>query len=99
RRRHPRFSRDWSSDVCSSDLGEMAPIVDAAILPSGELGVFRGEGSVRLRTEEIDLRSNELTYDAIGQSLEATTNVYFKQDTLERSEERRAARGTSPAIK
>src|SRR5690606_39497264 len=20
-RRHPRFSRDWSSDVCSSDLG------------------------------------------------------------------------------
>src|SRR5690606_40562215 len=23
RRRHTRFSRDWSSDVCSSDLGEM----------------------------------------------------------------------------
>src|SRR5690606_39829588 len=22
RRRHPRFSRDWSSDVCSSDLPE-----------------------------------------------------------------------------
>src|SRR5690606_19324767 len=24
RRRHTRFSRDWSSDVCSSDLNEMA---------------------------------------------------------------------------
>src|SRR5690606_18459075 len=24
RRRHTRFSRDWSSDVCSSDLGDMA---------------------------------------------------------------------------
>src|SRR5690606_41210318 len=24
RRRHTRFSRDWSSDVCSSDLGERA---------------------------------------------------------------------------
>src|SRR5690606_40880934 len=24
RRRHTRFSRDWSSDVCSSDLGEKA---------------------------------------------------------------------------
>src|SRR5207302_7331971 len=24
RRRHTRFSRDWSSDVCSSDLGLMA---------------------------------------------------------------------------
>src|SRR5690606_28172121 len=23
RRRHTRFSRDWSSDVCSSDLGKM----------------------------------------------------------------------------
>src|SRR5690606_41202450 len=25
RRRHTRFSRDWSSDVCSSDLGAGAP--------------------------------------------------------------------------
>src|SRR5690606_40840229 len=24
RRRHTRFSRDWSSDVCSSDLGHFA---------------------------------------------------------------------------
>src|SRR5690606_39962388 len=23
RRRHTRFSRDWSSDVCSSDLGQV----------------------------------------------------------------------------
>src|SRR5690606_39849047 len=25
RRRHTRFSRDWSSDVCSSDLRAMTP--------------------------------------------------------------------------
>src|SRR5690606_40163749 len=25
RRRHTRFSRDWSSDVCSSDLGTLGP--------------------------------------------------------------------------
>src|SRR5690606_41047490 len=25
RRRHTRFSRDWSSDVCSSDLAPLAP--------------------------------------------------------------------------
>src|SRR5690606_41150772 len=25
RRRHTRFSRDWSSDVCSSDLATLAP--------------------------------------------------------------------------
>src|SRR5690606_39957845 len=29
RRRHTRFSRDWSSDVCSSDLDEFAWIVDS----------------------------------------------------------------------
>src|SRR5690606_40328301 len=27
RRRHTRFSRDWSSDVCSSDLGERFELV------------------------------------------------------------------------
>src|SRR5690606_6265582 len=31
RRRHTRFSRDWSSDVCSSDLDEnIAHVVDTA---------------------------------------------------------------------
>src|SRR5690606_40478097 len=28
RRRHTRFSRDWSSDVCSSDLRRWTPILD-----------------------------------------------------------------------
>src|SRR5690606_39834218 len=29
RRRHTRFSRDWSSDVCSSDLGDGIPYYSA----------------------------------------------------------------------
>src|SRR5690606_41138667 len=32
RRRHTRFSRDWSSDVCSSDLGA-SPDVQVALAP------------------------------------------------------------------
>src|SRR5215475_7573875 len=32
RRRHTRFSRDWSSDVCSSDLG---PDIVAGVLATG----------------------------------------------------------------
>src|SRR5690606_38719615 len=28
RRRHTRFSRDWSSDVCSSDLSKMLEVID-----------------------------------------------------------------------
>src|SRR5690606_39475474 len=35
RRRHTRFSRDWSSDVCSSDLTPAPQIV-----PTGELKGF-----------------------------------------------------------
>src|SRR5690606_40803636 len=31
RRRHTRFSRDWSSDVCSSDLVESALVEYSAI--------------------------------------------------------------------
>src|SRR5690606_39658950 len=40
RRRHTRFSRDWSSDVCSSDLG-----VSQATIQKG-LGVARFDPNV-----------------------------------------------------
>src|SRR5690606_17943791 len=45
RRRHTRFSRDWSSDVCSSDLGDDALGQEgpALILPSEERLRQRGE--------------------------------------------------------
>src|SRR5690606_40104269 len=33
RRRHTRFSRDWSSDVCSSDLGKDDFIFAITLLP------------------------------------------------------------------
>src|SRR5690606_40446888 len=32
RRRHTRFSRDWSSDVCSSDLGMVARSIRTNVL-------------------------------------------------------------------
>src|SRR5690606_41058057 len=31
RRRHTRFSRDWSSDVCSSDLSSAALTIDGIV--------------------------------------------------------------------
>src|SRR3712207_7784125 len=33
RRRHTRYWRDWSSDVCSSDLRQLAPQFDSALYP------------------------------------------------------------------
>src|SRR5436309_7454540 len=50
RRRHTRFSRDWSSDVCSSDLGALfcvcRPIMDGACIlcvPKTRFGNIGGE--------------------------------------------------------
>src|SRR2546422_4157871 len=47
RRRHTRCSRDWSSDVCSSDLERLLPAVHPAELPrqrSGARGGLRQRG-------------------------------------------------------
>src|SRR5690606_40344565 len=46
RRRHTRFSRDWSSDVCSSDLGGPGevPAALAAAGTGGDRGA-RAEGA------------------------------------------------------
>src|SRR5215475_5257342 len=42
RRRHTRFSRDWSSDVCSSDLLPPAPVPQNLSFAPEALGWFRG---------------------------------------------------------
>src|SRR5690606_39894532 len=39
RRRHTRFSRDWSSDVCSSDLG-----IERRVRALGTLELMQKEG-------------------------------------------------------
>src|SRR3712207_8307907 len=58
RRRHTRYWRDWSSDVCSSDLPEhqAALLVDDRVAPVADLRDVRVEaGADRLG----DLRSEE----------------------------------------
>src|SRR5690606_40092670 len=42
RRRHTRFSRDWSSDVCSSDLKWDLPVIDPISFQSTRPDVFFG---------------------------------------------------------
>src|SRR5690606_39878946 len=53
RRRHTRFSRDWSSDVCSSDLLGCASSNEPRRVPNGPAGA-RGAHSAHLssRSEE-----------------------------------------------
>src|SRR5690606_41090618 len=48
RRRHTRFSRDWSSDVCSSDLVELDEVARRMTVtsPTGEVERFGPESSI-----------------------------------------------------
>src|SRR6266511_4626000 len=59
RRRHTRFSRDWSSDVCSSDLRSgavsvVAPIIACEGAVAAALAITTGE---RLRASVLGLLS------------------------------------------
>src|SRR2546429_7048723 len=65
RRRHTRCSRDWSSDVCSSDLDAAKRSIqkmcgDFLDLPLGRNGllfpVFGGEGTKQFEQHGIELR-------------------------------------------
>src|SRR2546421_6447557 len=79
RRRHTRSDRDWSSDVCSSDLD-----VAALLSPSGP--VARALGSFEDRPSQRDMAAyvSDLYNDGGVGMLEAGTGV--------RSEERRVGK-------
>src|SRR5690606_41040724 len=51
RRRHTRFSRDWSSDVCSSDLA--ANYVQGNDRVGGLIGNMSGSGSASNRRARV----------------------------------------------
>src|SRR5690606_39604831 len=91
RRRHTRFSRDWSSDVCSSDLashyfGDPAGIIRARI---GDL-----EHYVSIVSGPADG-----AYALVASPIGAVDDMWRSELSLNRSEERRVgkewrARGT-----
>src|SRR5690606_40475541 len=76
RRRHTRFSRDWSSDVCSSDLENMKIKYTAV-------------ATDMTNQEDVVFRSGSV-YNAIRASI-AIPGV-FKSVVTERSEERRVGK-------
>src|SRR5687768_18243948 len=80
RRRHTRCSRDWSSDVCSSDL----------LSTSHEAGIVegRGEDELRMRLVGPGLEVSETEPESVftlGYRVEGEAGLY-------RSEERRVGK-------
>src|SRR5690606_40929392 len=93
--RHTRFSRDWSSDVCSSDLEAGNPVEP----PRGVPDVPRSPAmsnliEIRERAAEVakELRELRETPEAKRGDTFAT-DVRNKTAELNRSEERRAGTG------
>src|SRR5690606_40369834 len=80
RRRHTRFSRDWSSDVCSSDLQIHQELKDEYTLE------FEGIGFALLGSSA---PVNGSSWDYTG-DYAATAELYI--DDQKRSEERRVGK-------
>src|SRR5690606_40950157 len=88
RRRHTRFSRDWSSDVCSSDL-----IVQEEGMPYPSFKVFGSQlkflhWSYRRHLE----RTFRETFDFMGTGIKFWWIDQHKPRVHGRSEERRVGR-------
>src|SRR5690606_39799845 len=86
RRRHTRFSRDWSSDVCSSDLEEL---------------MLRFSTYVRLVKLTLKAPDQDIVNIGFRYSPEASRVFFWELPelpdadyyTVERSEERRVGKG------
>src|SRR5690606_40710378 len=91
RRRQTSFSRDWSSDVCSSDLKVFSSLLDLLI----------EEGYVRLENYFVDgtkLQADANRHTAVWEknTKRYKENLQIKvKEILARSEERRAGKEES----
>src|SRR5690606_40592117 len=83
RRRHTRFSRDWSSDVCSSDLEKLGP-VDILVNNAGVQHVSP--------VEDFPVAKWDLIIALNLSSAFHTTRLAFPDMKARRSEERRVGK-------
>src|SRR5207302_6925473 len=84
RRRHTRFSRDWSSDVCSSDLG-------AALALTRQAGVQYAPFNVQINSISPGTTMTGLQRD-VTEAQRAVFKTLTPIDRFARSEERRVGK-------
>src|SRR6266511_4440217 len=79
RRRHTRFSRDWSSDVCSSDLDDvMEAVVEAGAEEVNDLGE-----SFEVISEATDLVAVRTALQQAGIDYESAETQFLPSVTVE----------------
>src|SRR2546429_1646641 len=69
RRRHTRCSRDWSSDVCSSDLGERTANTSTTFAPAVESFVDNDGKKYHCRVALPGIDPKEVQIQALGNTL------------------------------
>src|SRR5690606_39775244 len=95
--RHTRFSRDWSSDVCSSDLelGAMARAVEVFRENGRRVHqLTEAEAAQALASQEARARMMTTLQRAFGDVVDAAVAGDFSK-RVERSEERRVGKESS----
>src|SRR5207249_8106056 len=91
RRRHTRSKRDWSSDVCSSDLTNVVvPAETTLVLAPGTYGVITVGGDATLVLRGVDPGRGSGTYQI--RSLIVLFRAQLIADNPVRSEERRVGK-------
>src|SRR5215469_6311266 len=80
RRRHTRSLRDWSSDVCSSDLRAQPAV--APVMTSGDVCVDPARHSARRGENELDLGPKE--FGVLELLLASQGRVVSAEELLER---------------
>src|SRR5690606_39732969 len=94
---HTRFSRDWSSDVCSSDL----IATETHEFPKQLRGMIigaKGANLNKLKEEfevDVQIREGSLTVKGLQPNVQAAVKKLLAQiKQFERSEERRVGKAT-----
>src|SRR5690606_40112673 len=86
RRRHTRFSRDWSSDVCSSDLWLLVAEQSARLIKRLHDGF--GHAVVKQRADGTQFTA----VHALDPVADATLDTQYLRQSADRSEERRVGK-------
>src|SRR5690606_39829383 len=91
RRRHTRFSRDWSSDVCSSDLTALSAIPEVDAVSASDVNMGMGRDHARSRTMiGFGFEGRSILTDVIRVDYDYLSTMQI--ELLERSEERRVGK-------
>src|SRR2546429_235703 len=77
RRRHTRGSRDWSSDVCSSDLADARLAADVRLLPDSSVG--DDEAAVVTAAVAPLVRESRVNADRVSEALHGETVVVLER--------------------